>query len=242
MSVTTSSTSNKKILLTGASRGIGRATALALASRGHELALLGRPSAELDGVAESIRAGGGDPVVVNADVRDEGAVESAVGEARGRLGHIDVLINNAGMGRYAPFEELTTDDWEHVLAVNITGVATVLRSVLPHMREAGDGHIINVGSIRSTEVGANTSSYAASKFGLDALTRTLRLELDGTGIVVSQICPGGVVTEFGGIDPATKPQSWLQPEAIAEGVAMIIDFRGLGWVRDLTIVPEPARH
>lgn len=240
MSATSNATSPKRVLLTGPSRGIGRATAIALASRGHQLALLGRPSAELNEVAELIRAGGGDPVVVTADVRDEAAVRSAVGEARERLGHIDVLINNAGMGRYAPFEELTIDDWEHVLAVNVTGVATVLRSVLPQMREAGDGHIINVGSVRSTEVGANTSSYAASKFGLDALTRTLRLELDGTGVVVSQICPGGVVTEFGGIDPTTKPQSWLRPEAVAEAVAMIIDFRGLGLVRDLTIVPEPA--
>lgn len=232
----------KTVLLTGASRGIGRATAIALGSRGHRLALLGRQSAELDDVAKTIRTGGGDPVVVNADVRDEDAVESAVGEACEQLGNIDVLINNAGMGRYAPFEELTSDDWEHVLAVNVTGVATVLRSVLPLMRKAEDGHIINVGSIRSTEVGANTSSYAASKFGLDALTRTLRLELDGMGIVVSQICPGGVITEFGGIDPATKDQSWLRPEAIAEAVAMIIEFRGLGWVRDLTIVPEPPRR
>jgi NADP-dependent 3-hydroxy acid dehydrogenase YdfG len=146
-----------------------------------------------------------------------------------------------GVGRYAAFEELSAAEWDQVLAVNVTGVATVIRCVLPHMREAGDGHIINVGSIRSSEPGANWSAYAASKFGLDALTKTLRLELEGTGILVSQTCPGGVLTQFGDIDPATKDQSWLQPEAIAEAVAMIIEFRGLAWLRDLTIVPEPAR-
>lgn len=236
-----SSGSSRTIVLTGPSRGIGRAMALALASRGHQLALLGRPSAELDEVAETIRTGGGDPVVVTADVRDESAVESAIGEAWAGLGHVDVLINNAGVGRYAAFEELSAVEWDHVLAVNVTGVATVIRCMLPHMRQAGDGHIINVGSIRSSEPGANWSAYAASKFGLDALTKTLRLELEGTGILVSQICPGGVLTQFGDIDPATKDQSWLQPEAIAEAVAMIIEFRGLAWLRDLTIVPEPAR-
>ncbi len=242
MSATNTPQSTRKILLTGPSRGIGKATALALASRGHQLALLGRPSAELNEVADIIRTGGGEPVVVTADVRDEAAVESAIDEACARLGHVDILINNAGMGRYAPFEELSGADWDHVMAVNVTGVATVIRSMLPHMRQAGDGHIINVGSIRSTEVGANTAAYAASKFALDALTKTLRLELDGTGILVSQICPGGVLTEFGDIDPETKDQSWLRPEAIAEAVAMIIEFRGLGWVRDLTIVPEPVRR
>ena len=241
MSATNTPNKARNILLTGPSRGIGRATALGLAARGHQLALMGRPSAELDQLAETIHSGGGAPVVVTADVRDETAVKSAIGEAIEELGHVDVLINNAGMGRYAPFEELGADEWEHVMAVNVTGVATVIRSMLPHMRAASNGHIINVGSIRSTETAATCSAYAASKFALDALTKTLRLELDGTGVVVSQICPGGVLTEFGGIDPTTKPQSWLQPEAIAEAVAMIIEFRGLGLVRDLTIVPEPLR-
>lgn len=242
MSATNTPNKARNILLTGPSRGIGRATALGLAARGHQLALMGRPSAELDQLAETIRSGGGAPVVVTADVRDETAVKSAIGEAIEELGHVDVLINNAGMGRYAPFEELGADEWEHVMAVNVTGVATVIRSMLPHMRAASNGHIINVGSIRSSEPGANWSAYAASKFALDALTRTLRLELDGSGILVSQICPGGVLTEFGDIDPATKDQSWLQPEAIAEAVAMIIEFRGLAWLRDLTIVPEPVRR
>lgn len=241
MSPTNTRAKPNRILLTGPSRGIGAATALALAARGHQLALMGRPSAELDHIVETIRSGGGDPVVVLADVRDEEAVASAVEQAWSQLDGIDVLINNAGVGRYAPFEDLSAAEWDHVMAVNVTGVATVIRSMLPHMKAAGGGQIINVGSIRSTEPGANWSAYAASKFGLDALTKTLRLELDGTGILVSQICPGGVLTHFGDVDPEAKDQSWLQPEAIAEGVAMIIEFRGLGWVRDLTIVPDPAR-
>lgn len=241
MSATNTSHKTRKIFLTGPSRGIGRATALGLAARGHQLALMGRPSDELNKLVETIRSAGGAPVVVTADVRDEAAVKSAIGEAVEQLGHVDVLINNAGMGRYAPFEELGAEEWDQAMAVNVTGVATVIRGMLPYMREAADGHIINVGSIRSTETAATCSAYAASKFALDALTKTLRMELDGTGIVVSQICPGGVLTEFGGIDPTTKPQSWLQPEAVAEAVAMIIEFRGLGLVRDLTIVPEPLR-
>ncbi len=241
MSASNTSPNTRNILLTGPSRGIGRATALALAARGHRLALLGRPSAELNELVEALRSEGGSPVLVTADVREEQAVRDAIDGAVDQLGNIDVLINNAGRGRYAPFEELGAEEWDHVMAVNVTGVATVTRNVLPHMREAANGHIINVGSIRSTETAATCSAYAASKFALDALTKTLRMELDGTGIVVSQICPGGVLTEFGGIDPATKPQSWLAPEAVAEAVSMIIEFRGVGLVRDLTIVPEPAR-
>jgi NAD(P)-dependent dehydrogenase (short-subunit alcohol dehydrogenase family) len=230
----------RRILLTGPSRGIGRATALELADRGHRLAVMGRPSPEFDETIGLLRGRGHEVVVANADIRDEAAVTAAVDGIWADMGGVEVLINNVGVGRYAPFEELTAEDWDDALSINVAGTARVIRSMLPHMRDAGGGHIINVGSIRSTEAGANWSAYAASKFGLDALTKTLRLELDGTNINVAQICPGGVLTHFGDIDPATKDQSWMPPEAIAQAIATMVEFRGQAWLRDVTIMPDPA--
>lgn len=188
---------------------------------------------------ESLAANGDEPLVVSADVRDDDAVRNAVDDAWERLGGVDVLINNIGVGRYAPFEELTPEDWDDALAINVGGTASVTRAMVPHMRDAGTGHIINVGSIRSLEAGANWSAYAASKFGLAALTETLRIELADTGIIVAQINPGGVLTHFGDVDPATKDQSWMPPEAVAEAIALMVEFRRVGWLRDVTIMPDP---
>ena len=230
----------RRILLTGPSRGIGRATALELAGRGHRLALLGRPSPDFEQTVAELRDAGHDPVVAHADIRDDASTRSAVDRLWSQMEAIDTLINNVGVGRYAPFEELTAEDWDQALSVNVAGTASVIRAILGHMRGADAGHIINVGSIRSTEAGPNWSAYAASKFGLDALTKTLRLELAGTGIIVAQIYPGGVLTHFGDIDPADKDQTWMPPEAIAQAIVMMVEFRGAAWLRDVSIMPDPA--
>jgi 3-oxoacyl-[acyl-carrier protein] reductase len=231
---------NQRVLVTGASRGIGRATAIAFGRTGATVALMARGSPQLDEVSRELDAIGAPNVVVACDVRDAVAVERAVESVVGELGGIDVLINNAGGGRYAPFPELTDSDWTAMLSLNVTGLANVTRAVLPVMRRRGAGHIVNIGSIRGLEGAATWTAYTASKFAVTGFTRALREELEGTGILVSLVSPGGVKTGFGGIPPAEKDPSWMDPSVVADLIVQVVGFRGRGWITEVTLMPEPG--
>jgi 3-oxoacyl-[acyl-carrier protein] reductase len=232
--------SNRNVLVTGASRGIGRATSLAFAGSGASVALLARESSELREIGRELDALGVRTVVAPCDVRDVDAVERVIGDVDRELGGIDVLVNNAGGGRYAPFADLTETDWDNMLSLNVVGLVNVTRAVLPFMRGRGSGHVINIGSTRGLEGAPTTAAYTASKFAVTGLTRTLRQELAGSGILVSLVSPGGVKTGFGGIDPKEKDQTWMDPSAVADLVVQVVQFRGRGWVSEVTILPEPA--
>lgn len=233
----TASPPGRRVLVTGASRGIGRAIALAFARAGDRLALLSRESEHLTATVEACRAQDGDVTVVQADVTDEHATAVACAEARERLGGVDVLVNNAGIGRYAPFAELSAADWAAMLQVNVLGVANVTRAVLPAMLDQRDGHIVNIGSIRGIETIAGTTAYAASKFAIMGFSQALRHDLAGSGVRVSVIAPGGVKTAFGRIPPEEKDPRFLDPETVAEAVLQIVEPGRRAWIRDLTIVP-----
>ena len=228
--------SGRRVLVTGASRGIGRATALAFARRGWRLGLVSRPSQASRDTLEQCRRHEPGTFAVDADVTDDAATHSACEEAIERLGGVDVLVNNAGIGTYAPFAELSSDDWEQMLRVNVVGAANVVRAVLPTMLRQGAGHVVNMGSIRGIETIPTTTAYAASKFAVVGFTQALRQELVGTGVRVSLIHPGGVRTEFGRIPVAEKDTNFLEPEEIAEAVLGMVEVGGRAWVRDLTIV------
>ena len=232
---------SKRILVTGASRGIGRAVAIAAAGAGNDVALLGRDSPDLEAAAGLCRdAADGDVVVLRASVTDAIAVEEECRQVLDRWGGLDALVNNAGLGRYAPFMELTEADWALMLNTNVLGLVNVTRAVLPTLTAQAHGHIVNMGSIRGLETIPGTTAYAASKFALVGLSLALRQELEGSGVLVSMVYPGGVKTDFGGIRSETKDQTFLTPETIAEVVMDIIDRGPDAWVRDLTIMPVPS--
>jgi 3-oxoacyl-[acyl-carrier protein] reductase len=229
---------SKRILVTGASRGIGRAIAIGAAARGNDVALLARDSTDLDAAAQLCReAGGGEIAVLRASVTEATAVQAACSDVLRRWDGLDVLVNNAGLGRYAPFMELDEADWALMLNTNVLGLVNVTRSVLPTLIAQGRGHIVNMCSIRSLETIPGTSAYAASKFAVVGLSMALRQELEGTGVLVSMVHPGGVKTDFGGISAETKDPSFLTPEKIAEVIMSIIEQAPEAWIRELTIMP-----
>lgn len=183
------------VVITGASSGIGEATARLLAAKGHALALVARRKERLDLIAREIAAGGrGAKVeVIGADLSDPGQVERAVEEAVQRLGAIDVWVNNAGIGQGRPrLWELSPAELERVIAVDLTAPILACRAVLPHMMARGRGHIINVVSVAG-HIGTSPV-YSAAKFGLRGFSEALRRQVAGRGIKVSIVSPGLIRT------------------------------------------------
>jgi short-subunit dehydrogenase len=186
-----------RVLITGASKGIGEATALELAGRGARVAIAARNKADLERVASAIQAaGGGAAVVIPTDVSVEAEVLAMVAAGEKALGGIDILINNAGIGLNSPVAEIEPADLRHVIDVNVLAPHIATRAALPGMLERHSGHVVNVGSVASHISAAYLGGYSATKFALKALSDALRAELHGTGVHVTLICPGPIATEF----------------------------------------------
>jgi NAD(P)-dependent dehydrogenase (short-subunit alcohol dehydrogenase family) len=178
-------------LVTGASRGLGRATVLALAEAGADVALTARSEADLGRVADGARKHGVRAETFAADLRDAAAIEAMVAAALGVFGRIDVLVNNAGIaGRERPFLELDAADWDAVLAVDLRAPALCARAVARSMVERRRGRIVNVASIGAAMPLPSLSAYCASKAGLVQLTRVMALELARHNVHVNAVCPG----------------------------------------------------
>ena len=186
----------KTALVTGAGKGIGRAIAIALANEGVKVGLVARTEADLKAVQEEIEATGAKAVVATADVSDINSVNKAVENLQKELGTIDILINNAGTGKFGKFLELEPDEWENQVKVNLFGVYYVTRAVLPKMIENKTGDIVNISSTAGLKGNAGTSAYSASKFGVMGLTESLMLEVRKHNIRVTALEPSTVVTEL----------------------------------------------
>lgn len=217
------------ILITGASSGIGWATAKMAGQRGYSLILSGRRSDRLQQLQDEIRKDGGVAFFYPAELNDWKQIQALVNASEARYGHIDVLINNAGFGRLRWLVELDPEtDIAAQIQVNLTASIQLTRAVLPGMIRRGKGHIINIASIAGLIGTPTYSVYAASKFGMRGFSEALRREVAIFGIKVSTVYPGGVATEFGqhaGIRSVkVKTPKWMQlsAEQVAKAILVLI--------------------
>jgi len=186
----------KVAVVTGASRGLGRSMALALSGAGAKLALVARDTAKLEEVAAAIARAGGEAAAFQTDVTDEAAVAELARAIAARFGGIHILINNAGINIRGNLLDYKLEDWHKVIATNLTAVFLMSRALVPHMKAAGYGRIINMTSILSHVGLAGRTAYCSSKAGLLGFTKALAMELAADKITVNGISPGPFATEM----------------------------------------------
>lgn len=186
----------KTALVTGAGKGIGKAIAIALAKEGVQVGLVARTVKDLQELAAEIGATGIKTAIAAADISDMNAVNKAVEKIQTELGNIDILINNAGTGTFGKFLDLTPEQWENQVKVNLFGVYYTTRAVLPQMIERQTGDIVNISSTAGQKGAAITSAYSASKFAVMGLTESLMQEVRKHNIRVTAMAPSTVVTEL----------------------------------------------
>jgi NAD(P)-dependent dehydrogenase (short-subunit alcohol dehydrogenase family) len=201
--------SGKTAFVTGASRGIGQVIALALAGAGADVALVARSRDALDETAEQARALGRKAVVLPADVTSEQAVAHAVSAAIDQLGHVDVVVNNAGGSNFmVGFRDLRLPGWEKVMRLNLDSAVYVCHAFAGHLLERGQGSVINVASVAGIASAPFLAPYGAAKAALISLTKSLAVEWGGDGVRVNALCPGWTATELNRVlweDPAAGP-------------------------------------
>lgn len=209
-------------LITGGTRGIGRAVAEALLRAGDTVAVTGTTP---DGVvrAETELAALGAIAGIVCDVRDPAAVELAVRTAVAKFGGIDVVVNNAGVGVGVPIAEMPHDEWERIIGTNLTGVFNCCRAAIPHLRQRGGGWIVNISSLASTNPFIGGAAYCASKAAVNAFSEALMQELRYDNIRVTYVLPGSVATGFSGREAASGAEWKLLPEDVAQAIVDILN-------------------
>ena len=225
-------------LVTGAGSGIGRATAIRLASLGAAVGCLGRTAAKVEAVAAEIQRGTGSAIALHADVTDADGVARAVERLRAELGPIDVLVNNAGLAGEGRFVDVTLEKWERVVDSHVKGTFLCTHAVLPGMLEAGWGRVITVAS-EAVWLGHTSVQYATAKAALIGFTRSLARQVAGQGVLVNAVAPGPVETPmlFDNTPAEIEAERetvligrFLQPDEIAATIAFLVGPGGDGYV------------
>jgi NADP-dependent 3-hydroxy acid dehydrogenase YdfG len=240
-------------LVTGASSGIGAATALQLAEHGAAVALVARRQDRLQALAAEIDAADGTALVVPADITDHIQAEAAVQQAVERFGRLDILINNAGLMLLGPVVGADVEQWDRMIATNVQGLLYTTRAALPHLLQAAEqgprrvADIVNISSIAGRVAWNGYGVYNLTKFGVNGFTESLRQEVTQGHVRVGVLEPGGVATELGShnrpeirnemIDPFYEQTEVLAPEDIADGVAYMVTRPRHTAIGELWIMP-----
>jgi 3-oxoacyl-[acyl-carrier protein] reductase len=226
----------RSALVTGGSRGIGRAIAVRLAKLGAKVAICGREQAALDETLAALQGIGGQAHAQVADVTRAEEISKLLADTEAAIGPLAILVNNAGIGLFGPVEEQSEADWDRVLDTNLKSVFLVSRAVAPGMMRRGRGDIVNISSLAGLNAFAGGGIYCASKWGLQGLTACMAEDLRGHGIRVSAVCPGSVATDFGAGRDKKKPNA-LKPEDVAHAVETIVTQAPGSFVSEIQIRP-----
>jgi len=227
----------KNALITGAGKGIGRALAIALAQEGVNVGLVARTAADLELVADELKAFHVKTVIATANVADIDEVNAAVAKVKAGLGHIDILINNAGISSFGSFMELEPERWEQIVKVNLFGPYYVTRAVLPDMLERKTGDIVNISSTAGKSGNAVTSAYSASKFALIGMSESLMQEVRKQNIRVTTLTPSTIATDMAKDLKLTdgNPDRVMQAEDFAEMIVLHLKLNRRVFVKEASI-------
>ena len=240
-------------LVTGASSGIGAATARRLAQDGASVALVARRRDRLQALAADIENAGGTALAVEADITDRAQAEAAVQQAAGQFGRLDILVNNAGLMLLGPVLGADPGEWDRMIAINVQGLLYTTRAALPHLLQAAEqgprrvADIVNISSIAGRVAWNGYGVYSFTKFGVNGFTESLRQEVTQRHVRVGLVEPGGVATELGShnkpeirnemIDPFYQQTEVLAPEDIADGIAYMVTRPRHTAIGELWIMP-----
>ena len=228
-------------LVTGASSGIGRATALALAQAGFDLALVSRRESALSTVAEKAQRQGVSAKAYPVDLADLSNVKSALEAIVKDCGPVDLLVNNAGMGYTGKLDAMPLSDWQRVIDLNLTSPFLCIQAVLPHMCDRGQGTIVNIASIAAYQAFPEWGAYGVSKAGLVMLSKAARVEARESGIRVVTFSPGAVNTSIWDTDTVQADfdrSQMLTPDVIAQAVVQAVTLPQQAVVEDIKIMPS----
>jgi len=229
---------NAIAVVTGGTAGIGIAIARALGSAGSPVAVCSRTEARVTSALKSLAGSGVHAVGTPCDVTDAASVEAFRDFVTRTLGQPKILVNNAGIGRFAPLEQMSPDDFDAVLATNLRGPFLVTRAFLPSMKAAGEGAIVHVASLAGRNGFEGGTAYCASKHGLLGFAKALMFEVRRSNIRVITVCPGSVATEFGSPERAAgKTKRALHPADVADTIVATLTLPDRAMVSELDIRP-----
>ena len=227
---------SKVAIVTGASRGIGRAISVALAQEAATVVLAARSIRKLQETADQVTKAGGKAEIVVTELTEEESIKNLVKVTNEKFSRLDILVNNAGVTHSAKLEETATEDWEHCMQVNVRAPFILCREALRLLKKSQAGYIINIASVVGVKGYPLQSAYTSSKHALRGMTISLAEELKGSNIRVHLLCPGGVDTELvQKVRPDIKKDELMQPEEIAELVLYLVTHKGNAVIDELHI-------